>query len=405
MRRIHAGRFDLLFPSYLLLSVLALWVGGAHWLGEWQWTIDNINGVTVLLGPYAAAAAAWMVWQTETNSVLYASASRGWMVPIRAGIRVWLSAAVAWALAGASGIIGTGSVVHGGPFPWWALMAGPVVLVTCIAIGVAAAHQWPSRIVAILVAPALFVVGGLGANGVIPDLLRQGPGTASLAGLQWDAVNFLFEMLALLLIATVGVLVASRRRDAISVRDIALPVSAAVAFVIVSVLSHVVSPQRFVASSEQPTLCSATVPVVCVAASNARALASLSRVFSEFTPAVYKLGFAMPASFREVLPNHAGGAAWGDLNLGAQANDPNASAQEVVTALVTPGDCLAYYDPVGAPSSVVYQAQNMLAEMVTRVSAGNLSDLAHPWLIAWARATYLDLRQCRLNAIKLPAGP
>lgn len=400
MRRLRWHHLDLLFPSYLLVAALALWGSNRGWLGEWQWTFDNINGTTVLLGPYAAAAAAWRVANADANELLYSSTRRGWAVPLRIGLSVFASAGLAWFVVAASGLIGTAVVVHGGPAPLWVLIAGPTVLVAGIAAGLAMAHQWPNRIAALLVAPVLFVLGGLGASGQLPDLLRQGPGGASLAGSRWDPANFWLEMAALLLAGLTFVLLSARRRGSLRIRDVALPAVAGIAFVAVVVVTNSYAPQRFVDSNEQATLCASHAPALCVAPSNARALPSLVAGFAEFLPAAHVLGFELPASFRAVPNSRHGGGDWGDITLYADANDP-VSPDQVVTALVTPGDCPDYYADVPAPDSV-HLAQTTLGTMLTQVHAGNRRVLHNAALMAWAQQTYRDLRTCRLGAITAP---
>ncbi|GAC1527501.1 MAG: hypothetical protein NVS3B1_17860 [Marmoricola sp.] len=400
-RRIPRHHLDLLFPSYVLVAAMLLWASGRGWLGEWQWTFDNINGTTVLLGPYAASAAAWRVAHAEANETLYAGTRRGWAVPVRIGLSVFASAGLAWLVVAASGVIGTAVVVHGGPAPVWVLIAGPTVLVTCIAAGLAMAHQWPTRITALVVAPVLFVLGGLGASGHLPDLLHQGPGTASLAGLRWDPAHFWLQMAALLLAAATFSLLSARRRGFRRLRDLALPGVAAVAFVAVVSVTNAEAPQRFVDSNEQATLCASHAPAICVAPSNAHALPSLVAGFAEFLPAARALGFDLPASFREVLTRSHGGDDGGDINLAAAANDP-VTPDQVVTALVTPGDCPAYYDLAAPPPDNLHLAQSVLGTMLTQVHAGKRTVLRDAALVAWAQETYRNLRTCRLGSITSP---
>lgn len=405
MKRRHIltalDRIDLLFPSYLLLAAVALWSHGAPWLGEWQWTFDNINGATVLLGPYAAAAAAWRVSQVEANSVLFSSTQRGWAVPASQGIGVLKSAIAAWTLTGISAVVGTLLVVHGGPTPIWVLLAGPMVLATCIGVGVAAGHLWPNRIAAILVAPALFIFGGLGARGAVPNLLRQGPGTATLAGLRWDPANFLLEMATLGLVVLTCALLSARNRHASGHLSLVLVMASALGTVGVMVATHHFSEHRFVTSDEEPTLCARQTPIVCVAPSNARALSSLAATFREFLPAAEKLGLDLPPSFREILPNHSGGSDYGMIQLGADANASTASVNEVVQAIVTPGDCVAYYNPTAPPPDAVYQAQTLIGSLLIKIHSGDTSDLGNARMLAWVRDTYSQLRSCQLNAIKV----
>lgn len=148
------------WPLALVFSVTVLlnWGTSPGFWTDWSWMVSITQGATLLMGPLAAGAAALLIrsqWPREVQFSL-AGTPRHWWPLAHAALAVLFWAEVVltvFLLVGAVLLWATGANPHGLTLPWQ-LIAGQVVLVAAVALGVAAITWWPG-----LLTPPLLVVG------------------------------------------------------------------------------------------------------------------------------------------------------------------------------------------------------------------------------------------------------
>lgn len=391
------------------VTAFALW-SYRDWPGQWAWTIDAVNGSTVLTGPLTGAAAA--AFQLGANRLVgVADASpRGWLVPLRSAWAAWVIGAVVLASTGVVASCVTILGPHGGPAEGWAVLVGFATLALCALAGSLAAYWVPQLVVVLATPVVLFLLGSFGP-GPIPDLFRHGPSTGSLAGLKWVPEVFVGRVLGL--VAACACLVVAMlpwRRQQGRVLRVAVAVTAAGALAAALVALDLAGSYRWTASGERPTECRGSAPAVCLSGSSVRHLVATEAALRRPAELLADAGVDLPAAFDEELPYQEGDPAHGVLQP-MTVDRPDFRAGAVL--LTRPAPCPQWTDPSGPPADVVFEAESILVEWLVSRSGGRPrahSPAMRRWLvqidsdttIAWVVATYRSLRQCNFDEITTP---
>ncbi len=396
----------------LATAMFALGSFGAPWRGEWNWTIDSITGSTVLTGPLTAALGAYVALSQHRLAALAHSAPLGWQVPYRIGLQTWVLATLVYLVSGTSALLVTLAGPHGGPFAWWALGVGVLVLGACALLGAAAGHSWPSWITVVSVAPVVFLIGAF-APSPIADLLRHGPETGSLAGLRFDNQVLGAQSVALLAVS-VCLCVALLPWSWGEWRTLhsALAAVSLVGMTGALVAVDQVGSERLVVSSERPTSCEGSHPRVCLAPSNQRELTSTARAMGRAAVVLAAGGVSVPDTYQQLLPSYHPPM---DVGMVTLDGDPGDSGELRAGAanLMIPSACGAWTDAAGPPPSMAFDSQALLVEWVVMHEGGSpepFNQNAAAWLNGagrqeqnpWAIATFAALRRCELDSIRLP---
>ncbi|MBO9524024.1 MAG: hypothetical protein J7518_21010 [Nocardioidaceae bacterium] len=395
------------------LEVLVVAGHGTPWRGEWNWTLDHLVGTTVLTGPAVGAFAAWLAAGERSRATLNDGAFRGWMVPARMAAVAALTGLAGFALGLVAGLLATATVPHGGPFAGWFLAIVPLLLACYAALGAIAGHLWPQRIVVVLVAPALFLLGTAAALGIGPNVLRQGPTTGSLAGTTWDAGVVAFQELCLLGV-TLAALVVPAVLLGVAPKVARGVLAGALALAVVGVAGlEVGGDYSFVSSGERPSACAERAPRVCLAPSHRRSLGPVAGQLQRVGAVLADAGAAVPATYVEEIPGYRGSPGSGLVILPAHANVDRYPLFAASHAIALPAPCPAWSAEKPPPESA-FAARELIASWV-QTRLGNdqppvFSPEAGAWLRSapaatqqdWVVAAFDALRSCRLDQIRLP---
>ncbi len=395
-------------------TAYALWAFDHRWIGQWAWTIDSITGSTVLTGPLVAALTAWALMEASRLKPITSSTSRVREIPWRLALEVWVVAVAVYVVAAVVALAITAFADHGGPFQVWVLAIGPAVLAVCALVGAVAGHLAPYRLTSILIGAGVFFFGAFAAS-PFADLLRHGPSSGSLGGLQFDSGVWLLQFLALIgiAVALIGLLpmLAGQRRGAVLPVIVAAGVVLAVGAAI-AVGNGGSSDRRFEASGEGPTACAGDAPEVCVAPSDKVLLKRTAEAMDQGAEKMRAKGLNPPARYEYTLPGREASKDAGVLIRLAPYGSSNDKSW-IWTNLLTPAGCEFWTDSSQAPSDQVFEAQALLeAWIVKGVDASKTawSDQARAWLAtsnepaakSWAVSTFKALENCTPDAIKLP---
>lgn len=395
-----------------LVAAFALW-SYREWPGQWPWTVDAVNGSTVLTGPLTAALAA-AVQLTASRLAPVADASpRGWLVPVRsAGIAAATGLAVLTATAVVAAAV-TAAGPHGGPLEWWSLSVGVLTLGMCALAGSLAAYWIPQRVVVPAVGVVLFLLGAFGPV-LLRDLLRHGPSTGSLAGLVWDPDVLVGRLLGLVAVSACLVVAMLPWRQARG-RGLRVVLAVAVGAALVGALACLdrAGSYRWTASDETPSRCAGSAPAVCLSASSVRRLSVTHEAVRRPAALLARAGVELPPVFDEELPYRPGDPEHGTLQ---PVTVERPSLREGAALLTRPSPCPQWSDPAGPPAPVVFEAEQVLVEWM--VARGGGRPVAHSpamkdWLAtigsesatAWVVRTYRSLRTCSFEAVTLPWAP
>lgn len=395
-----------------VVAAFALW-SYRDWPGQWSWTIDAVNGSTVLTGPLTGAVAAASQLSAFRLAPVTEVAPRGWSAPIRSAVVAWATGAVVLAATAAATAAITLAGPHGGPLEWWSLSVGLLTLGLCAPAGALATFWCPQRVVVLAVPVVLFLLGTFGPAPV-HDLLRHGPSTGSLAGLRWSPEVLAGRVLALIAVGAclVVAMLPWRRAGGRTARIVLALVVGASAVVALVSLDRVGS-YRWTASDETPSRCLGSQPAICVSGSSVRRLAPTYEVIRGPAHLLAEAGVDLPAVFDEELPYRTMDAAHGVLQ---PVTTNTRSLRDGAALLTRPSPCPQWSDPAGPPAPEVFEAEQVLVEwMVVR---GGGRAVAHSpemraWLPAigsaeatgWVLRTYRSLRACTFETITTPWAP
>jgi hypothetical protein len=390
-----------------VLNVYVLRMSGAPWRGQWMWTIDTVTGSTVLTAPLAAAFAAWIALGQARVRELTGSTLRGPRVPLRAATQAWCWCAGAYLLAACGAALVTAISTPGGPAPYWALAIGLVVLAVGALVGVLAIQVWPHPMATVLVGPALFVVGTFGPH-PYATLLRQGPTTGSLAGIEYDSVFWTAQVLMLLGVcfALASAVLAWTRRSWL--------VGSAVAVISVLVLGTALQAtdhRRLHASDERATACTGTSPVICLAPSDRRALRATAAAMEVELDELRSVGAVLPRRYEELLPGQVPPVTAGMISPVEGSKDLR--RQIGLQNVATPAACPAWTDPSGPPPDGAFDGRDLIVDWLLVRTGGSgrassreaalwLSHATDEDVVRWVRTTFDQLRTCDLDRMALP---
>lgn len=388
------------------VTAYALAVFGFEWRGSWPGTVDAVIGTTVLTGPLTAAFGAHLALAQSRLAEITDVATRSRWVPARCASRSWAWATAVYLLAAAVAAAMTASVRHGGSLQPWALLVGVVLLGACSFAGVLAVACWPHRMTVVLIGPAVFLLGTFGPVS-LRALLRHGPATGSLAGLQYVSATWLLEAVAtvalVFLLAGLTDLVRTRQPGRGWSPALVVGLAAAVAFGAGHGLRGA-QKERFEASAERPTACRGAEPRICLAPSHGRLLGPVRSAMRPAIEELQKIGVTLPDRYEEALPGHRPPITAGVVdprNLGGIPNVLNVAA------------CPGWFASSDPPPEAAFDARQVIADWISvrvgePVPPGNDDERA--WLesgdegaaVGWIRRTVEQLRTCRLEQIRLP---
>ncbi|MFL6159662.1 MAG: hypothetical protein ACJ72D_26550 [Marmoricola sp.] len=402
-------------PVVLALEVVTSVSQGTPWVGEWNWTLDYAIGSTVLTGPLVAGVAGWLAAAERDRADLNDSTPRSWLVPARAAGSAATVGLLGWVVGLVLALLATASVRHGGPVAAAVLLLVPLLLAFYAALGATVGHLVPVRVVVVLVPVAAFVLGSLSLWGLGPNVLRQGPTTGTLAGLTWD-VRVVLAQAAVLGGAVVALLAGVASRGLRRRPRVLVPLVTGAALVVgglASLEAH--GSESFVASGERATACTSTVPAVCVAPSNRRALDAVGREVARAAEVLRAAGAALPSSYVAEVARAPRQPGAGFFALGPEANRTDFSVFDAAHAVTMPAPCPAWFAE-RPPPEVAFVARELIAAWVLGRLGKDAPD-AVPGAAAWRRATpasqqaawvvhtFAQLRSCDLGTIRLPWRP
>jgi hypothetical protein len=390
------------------LPLLAVSVYGIlfrrDWVGEWNWTIDMVNGTATLSGPLLAGVGAVGgigVHRMRAVTAAYRDTSR---LLVRGALETWGVGCAALGIGGAVAVVLTMRSVHGGHPTVWALALGPAVLLAASAVGVGIGYAVPYLITALLLPPLYFCIGAL-APATAQIFFRQGPVTGSLAGLDYSPATASATILGTVGLAGCAMTMAIAARA----RRVAATIVAGGVVLAGLGLSHLDDGYRWEPRTEQASACATEDGfLTCVAPSNRVRLAALSYQVATGARLLSEAGAAVPARFDALIPYQNPTRGHGFLPA-ISANDPATA----IALLLYPEPCPAWFDPTTPPSNTVGLAQALIAAIMARETdpSAPIPPEFKAWYAAaenagaksWVAVTYGQLRRCELDQIELPA--
>ncbi len=380
--------------------------------GQWQWAVDLLTGTTVLTGPILAGCAAHLGWARARLDELVSTTPRAAWAPVRCALQAWSWGVIGYGIAGAA--IAAVFLVrpHGGPFPLWAALIGLPVLGVAALTGALAARLFPYRVTVVLVGPLFFLFGAFGPS-PYADLLRHGPSTGSLAGLEIARTYWGLQfggLLALSVLLAGGLVIAARR--SLAGRHLVVPVGLVVISLGVLIACGAVlddpGRRRFEVSQERPTVCRGSAPRICVSPSSAHALPGAAAAMRRALGRLVAIGVGVPERYEERIPSYEPPESVGELVVDFNVDTLRAGARNAAT----PAGCSQWSDPRAAPESAL-QARELIVLWVRAregeeaVSWSSKSDAwlaraATPAAADWVRTTFAQLRSCDFKDIRMP---
>jgi hypothetical protein len=406
-------------PGLVLLALVAMNSRGRPWVGEWAWTVDWLNGTTILLGPLTAAVVAFDVqrWSGPTWRALARQTRRPAGLALHAAAGAWVWATVAWLLAMVTALLLSLAAGARGHVPLLPMVMGPLALAAFASLGAGIGFILPRPAAAPVAGVGTFALTYLAAAGVLPGVLRVGGATASLVGLRWDDRVWFVQTVALVTICLVVALLTRRAAGPASgIRQLSATVAAS-ALLLAAVANLAVSgDQRLVIRAGPVALaCAGAAPVVCMARDTSVALKALERAMHEQARVLEAAGVELPARYVQEIPGHPPSPNAGLIVMSVdQVNSKSVDLQSVPGYLTLPTPCAEYFAPT--PPELALQARQVLADWITSSHSGTGQprpaqdqDPENQWLRSdpqvqrtWVRTTFVQLRSCDLGAVRLP---
>ncbi|WP_203755816.1 hypothetical protein [Actinoplanes cyaneus] len=400
----------------LIVGFFSLFSRGTPWQGEWVWTVDWANGITILTGPLLAGVVAYHTQRTarkDWNPISYTA--------IRPGLPILHQAIADWMVASACHLIVllvaltmTAATRPSSTFSPALLMLGPIVLLAFAAVGALSGLLIRSIASAPLSAIVAFALTYLGATGAIPALFRVGGSTGSLVGLTANTyVNLAIAAFSLCFSVVIATVVVIARAPIVRLTWVALGTVGMVIAASSYVALKSEGGERYVLSKTPiEYVCKGAVPGVCMASGTTRQLDNLATSMQKQAQVLTSLGIRLPANFYQEVPNHRPDPHQGLIIMATDAvnaSDPNPS--DVADYLSLPAACQEYYDG-GTPPEIPLQARAIVADLI-RSKNGlqpfmlGTDQLSSEWMKSdrvdpWLKSTYVSLESCELDALHLP---
>ncbi|GAA0573083.1 hypothetical protein GCM10010172_67140 [Paractinoplanes ferrugineus] len=404
-------------PALLLTVELAgLFSRGTPWRGEWAWTVDWANGMTILAGPLLAGIVAYHVHKTarrDWNPIAYPAVRTGQPI-LHQALADWIVACTVHLVVLLFAIGLTATTRPTGLIPWSLLPLGPVVLVAFAGIGALCGTLIRSLVAAPIAAAGAFGLTYLGATGAIPAAFRVGGATGSLVGLTLDrrvggAMAIFLVAVALLCAAVVAV----RRSPMLPPRSTA---AAGVALALLATgyftLQHTGSDKYVVDAKPLKYTCEGQTPRVCMATGTTRQLDALTNAMHTQAQVLTAAGIDIPDTFYQDVPNRQADPTQGLIIMTTDSvNAANPNPQDVADYLSFPAACKAFFGEF--PPETALQARAAVADLIRHgnklqpMVLGN-DQAIRDWMDSsaasvWLKSTYDKLRTCDLAKISLPA--
>jgi hypothetical protein len=409
-----------ILPIILVAEFYAIFYRGMPWAGEWDWTVDWINGATILTGPLVAGCAAYdtYLWRPASAQNVARSTPRGEWQP---ALICWANASVGVAVHVSGLITGvvinlwvdTGATVH--------LQSIPVALlaiIACASIGIILGYAVRNPVAAPIAVIATFGLAYLASSGTVPTYFRVGGVTGSMVGLTWDWS--VLVLLGLGLGAMSGIALSAIRLHNSPLRGVrvgttAFAIAAAIALV-ASILGLGQHGDERLTSQQGPTSfsCAGDTPRVCLASQTQRQLKWLAARMDSSAQVLTAAGASVPRTFRQfVRPSDLQPADGVLFRESTTMNRSRGTAQEVAYYLTTPRDCPELYGDK-PPVDSYFFAQHLLETWILlRHGDISLDDVRgneqYEWLSRpsaeqskWVAETYTALASCSFTDLKPP---
>jgi hypothetical protein len=265
-----------------------------------------------------------------------------------------------------------------------------------------------------MVGPAMFVVAlfGVGSLSTMPNFLRLGGVTGTLAGLTWDWQVLLAQLAVLLFGTLLLVALAMPPPDRRTSPSVAATGLGAVGAVVAWSVLNATGDERFVASAERADACAGSAPVVCLPPSHMRALAGAARAMHEMSRPLVEARARLPRVWARSMPYQQHPR---DVGVFYGGIGPDISPEDAVDSLLTPAPCRQYRTGEGLRRRGLFEAKGALsAWILIRSGHGSSPNVyrtprLNRWLEtpledqqAWVRTTYQQLRSCDLGAVQPP---
>lgn len=406
-----------LLPTVVTYTLTLLGCGilgasrGLMWAGEWAWTMDWANGLSLSGGPFAAAMAAAALHRYEDTGLRQLarqSTSGGLLLPLLLGC-VAGAAALAW-LSAAGVLVAITSVLsalsprHLG---WLALGAAAMLgyVAAGVLVGRLASRSWAAPGAFVLT----FVLSSLAARGTIPPVFRVGGSSGTLAGQVVSERFIAWAVLAHLLLVVAACLVVSSGEAVRPRRWRILATVAAVGFIGVAV-SPLRPPERLVPDPDVHYRCAGDVVQTCMALDTSRQLELVARGMDAYARELRTLGLSLPRRFVQLLPELTPAREDGMLVVGAQnLNNGDGIGLVAAEAITVPAACPQYSSPDG-PSAALQAQSIMAAYLRFRLDPQGFppppGSRLEAWMAGpaeqWTVETYPLLRGCELDDVTVP---
>lgn len=409
-------------PVLVAVQVFYVVQRGDPWRGEWAWSLDWAAGATVLTGPLVAACAGFEVlrWRDRSTATLLRSTRRGHLSAWLGALSVLVVAAVVQAVATAAVLVVTAAA---GAEPETSgvltLLLPFAVLATAALLGATLAVLWPSLLAVPTAAAVIFAVTAFPSDLLLPDVMTVGGSTGSLVGLTWDVRQQLGALAVLLATCAVLAMIV-RVHDAAgsSVATHGVLVGSTLLLVVAAAV-HAAGPDDRLTASERPidhTCAPAGPSTVCLAAQTSRQLPWLARQVARQSAALTDIGIEPPRRYEQLVPYHPLSAGAAPIDLGPDTINARVGDRErVADLLADPAFCPADTAEVPPPSEVFAARAAISAWIAVRSGIVDADDLGGEIFGAWLRrpvdqqrdwiaTTYDQLRRCRYDDVRLPAG-
>ncbi|MGO4258414.1 hypothetical protein [Marmoricola sp. RAF53] len=405
------------FLTFLGAVVL---VAGPPWSGSWKMALDQATGVVLLVGPGAAAIAAWTYarmtgaqWPRQLAGV--ERGLRGWLSPVGCVLAVALAGLLLCVLAATTIASATGALASPGSL---AMLVQPVAALGCeVVLGAVFGTYVRDWIAVPLAAVTSFLLAVVSVDGILPGLFRTGGVTGPLAGERFVLPTLYLQAAVLAAIGVALLTVLIRPATATSAVRHVLPVAAATtlaALGMTQLWSH--GYTRYEAEPGGPRLaCRGSAPQVCTSRDTTRPLGDLVAKLGKFSGPITAAGATLPERFVQDLPGRVPDRDGVVILVGSEPVSSTVSTGSAVLALATPRGCPAF--SAERPPEQALQVRAVLADWIAVRNRlpGIAVDPASPegrWFSTpaeeqqrWVARTYAQLRACDLTNLRLPFSP
>jgi len=405
---------------FLALLGAVVLVAGPAWAGSWKMALDQATGGVLLLGPGAAAIAAWTYarmtgahWPRQLAGL--DRGLRGWLSPVACVFAVALTALLLCVLAATTIASATGALASPRSLP---MLAQPVAALGCeVVLGAVLGAHVRDWIAVPLAAVTCFLLAVISVDGLLPGLFRTGGVSGPLAGERFVLPTLLLQAAVLFVLSLALLTILVRPVAVTSPVRLFLPLAAATLLAVIGTVqlqSH--GYARYEAQPGVPELtCRGSAPQVCTSRDTTRPLADLAAKLRTFSGPVTAAGATLPERFVQDLPGRVSNQDGVIILVGSEPVSATVSSGSAVLALATPRGCPAF--SAERPPESALQVRAVLADWIAvqnRVG-GTAVDPASPegrWLTApeaeqqqWVAQTYEQLRACDLKDLRLPFTP